>query len=301
MNRDIRFDVVRTISCFAIVLTHVLQTYGNQYAFWTNSAVCTFYLLSGMLLSNSNTSNPLDWIYKRVFRLLPGYYLVVIPTILIFIKYFGMTMREVYYVIFNLIGLHNVPSGFGHLWFLTGIIFAYVITPFLPKKRKVWQFMLLVIIIVAVYKVNILSFEMSAGLFSYFLGLYFRDWFLKKNSKFYLLLSIFMILFLMINLEFKSSYIFFQIRYLLLGIGSFYLVFHSNLVTDWLIKRWKNIILYFSDLSYAIYLVHGIFSTGPLSVLGITRFNSMNILIYILIVWILSIIVHRVSNKIIEL
>lgn len=301
MNRDIRFDVVRTISCFAIVLTHVLQTYGNQYAFWTNSAVCTFYLLSGMLLSNSNTSNPLDWIYKRVFRLLPGYYLVVIPTILIFIKYFGMTMREVYYVIFNLIGLHNVPSGFGHLWFLTGIIFAYVITPFLPKKRKVWQFMLLVIIIVAVYKANILSFEMSAGLFSYFLGLYFRDWFLKKNSKFYLLLSIFMILFLMINLEFKSSYIFFQIRYLLLGIGSFYLVFHSNLVTDWLIKRWKNIILYLSGLSYAIYLVHGVFSTGPLSVLGLTRFNSMNILIYILIVWILSIIVHRVSNKIIEL
>lgn len=301
MNRDLRIDAVRVVACFTIVLTHILQRYGNEYAFWTNSAVCTFFVLSGILLSDSNVDNPITWIKKRISKLIPEYYLVVIPMILIFIIFFDISKRQILTILLNMIALSGVPSGFAHLWFLTGIVIAYLITPFLIKKKNILHFLLIVLVLRFLYVQNIFNFQLASGLFSYFLGLYFRKFFLKKNSYFYGLLFIGTTIFLGVNLDLKYSKVLSDIRYSFLGLSSFYLIYHSNLVSDWLIKRWKKIILFFSQLSYSIYLVHGVFSQGPLSILAITKYYTVNIIFYLLVVLALSIALNFISNKIVNL
>ncbi|MCC9274095.1 MAG: acyltransferase [Enterococcus aquimarinus] len=301
MNRDLRIDVVRVIACFIIVLTHILQRYGNEYAFWTNSAVCTFFVISGILLSDSKVDNPFSWIKKRVSKLIPEYYLVVIPMILIFIFFFDISKRQILIILLNIIALFRVPSGFAHLWFLTGIVIAYLITPFLIKKKKIVHFLLLIIVLRFLYVQHIFTFQLASGLFSYFLGLYFKKIFLKKNSFSYGLLFIGTIFFIGINLDLKYSKVLSDIRYSFLGLSAFYLIYHSNLVSDWLIKRWGNIILFFSQLSYSIYLVHGVFSQGPLSILAITKYYTVNIIFYLLTVFVFSVALNFISNKIVNL
>lgn len=301
MNRDLRIDAVRVIACFTIVLTHILQRYGNEYAFWTNSAVCTFFVLSGILLSDSNVDNPVSWIKRRVSKLIPEYYLIVIPLILVFIVFFDISKSQILVILFNVIALFRVPSGFAHLWFLTGIVIAYLITPFLIKKKNILHFLLIVLAIRFLYVQNIFNFQLASGLFSYFLGLYFKKLFLKKNSYFYGLLFIGTIVFLGVNFDLKYSKLLSDIRYSFLGLSAFYLIYHSNLVSDWLIKRWKNLILFFSQLSYSIYIVHGVFSQGPLSILAVTKYYTVNIIFYLLTVLVFSITLNFVSKKVVHL
>ncbi|WP_375710202.1 acyltransferase family protein [Pediococcus parvulus] len=135
MNRDYRFDVVRAISCLFIVLTHILQGYNNEFAFWTNSAVCSFFMLSGVLLANSKVDNYSSWLKRRFRRILIPYYVVTIPMIIIYVFFSKIKLLTIVVLLTNMSGIFGALSGFGHLWFLTGIMFAYLITPVILK----WQ------------------------------------------------------------------------------------------------------------------------------------------------------------------
>ncbi|MCT3030041.1 acyltransferase [Pediococcus parvulus] len=135
VNRDYRFDVVRAISCLFIVLTHILQGYNNEFAFWTNSAVCSFFMLSGVLLANSKVDNYSSWLKRRFRRILIPYYVVTIPMIIIYVFFSKIKLLTIVVLLTNMSGIFGALSGFGHLWFLTGIMFAYLITPVILK----WQ------------------------------------------------------------------------------------------------------------------------------------------------------------------
>ena len=301
MVRDYRLDIIRIISCCCIVITHLLQYYDIFLAHWMNSAVCTFFLLSGILMSNSKITNTKNWMVKRFSKILTPYYFVIIPAIIIFLFYFDITIKEIFALIINMSALLPVPSGFRHLWFLTGIGLAYLITPFFIKNKTIIYFIFIISFLGILYFFRIFNFELVVGLSCYLIGLFFSKNILSsRRNVFFSVLFLFFI-FIITNLYFQNYSLFSTFRYPFLGLTGFYLIYHSKSTEKYVKrigKRQKKIILWLSELTYPIYLVHGFFALGPLSVLGRTDCLFLNLFIFISIIVIISQLIYQVTNNV---
>lgn len=301
MIRDYRLDIIRIISCCCIVITHILQYYDIFLAHWTNSAVCTFFLLSGILMSNSKTTNIKNWVVKRFSKILIPYYCVIIPAIIIFLSFFDITIKEMFTLIINMSALLPVPSGFRHLWFLTGIGLAYLVTPFFIKNKTKMNFIFTICFLGVLYLFRIFSFELVVGLSCYLIGLFFSKNILSSKRKVFFSVLFLFFLFIITNLCFQSSSLLSTFRYPFLGLTGFYLIYHNKVIENYVSytgKIQKEIILWFSELTYPIYLVHGFFALGPLSVLGITDSIFLSLLIFLLITVIISQLIYQLTNNI---
>lgn len=296
-KRDLSLDFVRVVSCILIVVTHILQSYGNYFAFWTNSAVCTFFLISGILQGRKQIDQPRQWLKRRIARIMVSYYVVVIPMIIVFFLFFKITLEQMAIILTNTTAFFYVPSGFRHLWYLTGIVMAYIFTPLLLVRKSWVSYGVVILLLIGLFISGIINFDLLAGLICYVTGMYFRSNLLKYNKYLFATLFIALVLFLGINLYWPSSEVLKAIRYPFIGLAIFYLIYHSQIIKK-IIDSCDHVILWLSTLSYPIYLVHGFFTQGPLDVLKITKFNFINIGILVLIILGLSYIVYWITNLI---
>lgn len=139
MIRDVRLDVLRSLSIFAVVLIHVVSIMDNQINFhayevasWIIKIVnqslfwCVpvFFMLSGALLLDRSDESIRQFYTKRINK-------IVIPTL------FWSTFFLIYLVIFqhftffNIMGAILKGKPFYHLWFMYAIIGVYLFTPFI--------------------------------------------------------------------------------------------------------------------------------------------------------------------------
>lgn len=112
-----------------IISCHICQYYGCELAWWLNIGVQIFFVLSGFLYGNKSIDDPIKWIRKQFVKILPPYYLFILITIILYLKFCPEVLS-----IKNIVGsLFCVwpLKGIEHLWFVGNILICYLLTSYL--------------------------------------------------------------------------------------------------------------------------------------------------------------------------
>ncbi|MBO0485933.1 acyltransferase family protein [Vagococcus fluvialis] len=278
---------MRSISAVIIVLTHVLQVNDIKWAFFTNSAVATFMIMSGYLHSKKYIDNPILWIKKKIKRVLIPYYTFIIfaiPASYFIFKSFNF--RGVIIYALGLQGFFNFePNGIGNLWFITAILVAYMLTPLYINSNFYIKLLISIILFILFY-IGLVPFGIASSIYCYLIGLTFPS-LLTKKSNFLLFISIIFLVFFLLEFELVNYGLVSLVRTPILGIILFYLLYQLDLSN---FKKTLNII---SNYSYELYLTHGII-TFALVPFGTTIFRT---LIWACLLVLLPIILKKVSTK----
>jgi len=291
-------------------------------AFWFNIGVQIFLVMSGFLSGAKNIPNYCDWYTKRFKRILKPYYIYLIIIIPVFLIFNGNNISSVQIIYYLLIlqGVSGSISGLGHLWYITLIDICYLITPIIFKyniSRKensklkfyflmVGQFIILQLIFLK------LGSNLGPWVATYMFGFYLAWRYNYKTTKRikYLFAGVtIMLLPIIIYFQYFYSskvitpiirmiYLLFPWYHALLGCTIFIILF------DMLSKYGKlrnkmfftRSIYLIDKYSYEMYITHSVYILGTFSMLKITKYGILNILIISLMIGLSSLILKRLSN-----
>lgn len=322
--RNSGISAIRGIAMCMIVSCHFLQEFGNELAFWMNVGVQIFLCMSGYLYGNKKIENVTLWYKKQYLKIMkPIWVLLTILTAVIIVS--GMGQLSVTSLGLSYLGV----AGFGtlpeltHTWFITYILCCYLITPLLQaieidRKENQRYFIFKILFVLAVLEIFYLSRLVNLlpqYIACYIVGYYFAKHQMngdngEKDIRIFTILTAGMAI-VLLPLRLYVQYgnldvgitgwdvIRTQItewHHSLLGIALFFMLL-------WLFEKKKpkyRILLRYSDkYSYCIYLVHQVFIMGTFSILHITDFVVINVLIVILAILIAAIILKMLTDIIV--
>lgn len=312
MKRDINIQIIRVLAMFFIIICHIVQETNNKYlimsAQFFNIGVYIFLIVSGYLYSKKNIEFK-SFYKKRFFKIIIPMYIFMLP--LFIIQIINMKFEIKYFIIylFNLQGILGGIEGARHLWFLTAIVFCYLLLPILQviknkKNNKINNFFIIflgIISIVVCYINRTIGMQMIC-LFTFAIGyFYFGELYLKKNIHMIKLIGIFLIdiifrLAMKMCLDETVTYdlIIVGITQIIASVSI--MLFVRNINKRTIAGKLLNV---FDKYSFYIYITHYFFIKGTCSVMNITS----NFIINILIMSILSIgyamLLSYCTNKII--
>ena len=186
-------SAIRMCAMLSIVACHFCQYYENELAWWLNVGVQIFFILSGYLYGNKDIPESIGWLKRQFLKILIPYYLFLFPTILLYIIESPESLT-----ISSLIGsLFTVRTikGIGHLWFVSSILFCYIVTPYLVALRDyvlhksyVKQVITLIILlgIIAIVGIFTRSFfpgNISCYIVGFFIAVYIKRYGLQIIKK----------------------------------------------------------------------------------------------------------------------
>lgn len=315
MKKTIEFiSIVRFISVLMIVLCHIFQAYGNFLAFHFNVGVFTFLFISGFLFGIKVIDNVLEFYKKRIKRLIIPYYFFIISISIIYLLFF----REKFGLILilkNLLCIQWFSEGLpkiGHLWYITCILICYLFTPILQKlfdsfSKRIMRIFLLVLFCVLVIANYILKYNF-VSIYSYVLGYYVSRVLLQKRydakiPKKYLVLVI--IVGMLAEIAVLSmNVISVSLPGVLVEISK---LFVSSAIVSLCIlikniyNKFPRLFLIVDKYSYEVYLTHHLWILGVFSLVKITKYISVNILLVIVLTMLSSLVLNFVSEKIMKL
>ena len=304
-NRNMGISMVRFIAMIFIITCHFMQYFNFELAWWFNVGVQMFLCISGYLYSNKKIETVA--FYKKTFRkILVPFFIVAIVfyPIIVIINNLGIK-----HFIKGLLLNSTLPGG-GHLWFIPTILFCYFITPIISafydncKKAKSIVFTYLGMLIVIFLSLKfIIAFFNPAWISCYVTGFFLGRIFIYGEKRLIKVTSItllglaFVANFIQIifdyvmKIKFTGYGVFCNYAHLLLGVA-------FSLILSKVFENIKyNQILRFSDnYSYEIYLVHQFFILGPLSLMKLTNYTLLNVIIIIICVLTSGIIVNRTAK-----
>lgn len=288
MKKDYAISTVRAVAMVMIICCHILQFYGNELAWWFNSGVQLFLIISGFLYGQKDIGNCISFIEKRGRRILLPYYIYVAPMCII---YFLVDKTKIsIYKIFRVLFCVDTIEGMGHLWFVGVILLCYLFTPYLYwfckscnyekpyasciRMGEAFAFIQVFGIVCFSY---VATYRVACYIFGFFWGYCYKhygDIAIKRTAVILIpitlitnILRIIVKYFGIIQLKGAASS-FFSIAegYCHLLLGATVFLFFKVIVRKDVNKR--SIVLDLSDkYSYAIYIVHHFFILGPVSVL----------------------------------
>lgn len=306
MKRDVSIQIIRIISMLLIILCHLVQEMNNNYlamsAQFLNVGVYIFLFLSGYLYGNKKLDNACSWLYNRFVKLMIPIYLFLIPVFLIYIYQDIFKIKYVFIHLFNLQRIFGTGIGLGHLWFMTVLMFCYLITPLLNKyKKNIIKDMPITIIIlilsIITCFINKETGQILLYMFAYYIGYIYRN---KKEVIFHNFIGTSCILFLiMIRLAgkmiFDQSVLYDAVIVSITQLGLAFLIF---LMIKKIVKLLKisnsPIINHFDNISYYIYICHYIFFVGPVRLINNNHLIT-SIIFTIIIIYIVSLCLQKVS------
>ena len=319
-KREYSFDIMRTIAMILVIIIHVSNVYCRKFDLISNSSygialtfntlarisVPIFFMISGALLLDRKFDKAKY--FKRILR----FAIVIIVWDIFYLvwEYFflGVKYDKLYLLLFN-------PYR-KHLWFLYSIIELYLLQPLLKlimdKSNKIIKSILLIvwliICIFSLFNSSVSDFFTLLVYIGYFIiGKYLYDYIKKvKLSKYNLFLIIIIIISIAesvylnyyASLRFSMFYNnFFAYRAPFIIVASlasfilFYNYFHN--------KKSNKVIMMLSDLSFGVYLVHGVFLDITKEVISYETVNPLiGIPIFTIFILICSLIVCYFIKKI---
>lgn len=316
-------DFIRGFSALMIVFCHIFQGLEHELAWWFNVGVQIFFFMSGFLLAKEHITSPLIFIKKRMKKILIPYYILIFVTICFYkLLNIDISLKSIFTYLFCFQGItySNIISGLEHLWFISVIILCYLLTILLNTLRcKIinhnfgYIFLILVLVLIQIsvnYSILPTAFGARIGAFiiGYFLASRYQYNFNKE-----LIINIFWLTLITLIIRIYFTYFY--------TIKSFNLnIFFDNYFVPWqhtllgvfififlyvvLLNKHteKNVFIYFinhiSKLSYEIYLTHHVLILGPLSLLHISKYLSLNLVIIFIFIWVYSLFVFKFSNLI---
>ena len=305
-QKNYSISLLRFIAMLFIVSCHFFQYYGMELAWWFNVGVQMFFCISGFLYANKRIESAIDFISKNLRKILIPYFCFLVPIIVIYF-FFARDSITVTSVASALL-TSGVINGIEHLWFISYILFCYLITPYLQilaekmRKTKWYVFCLLFFALVVCGQIFSLAFnsyfvfdKIFCYLFGYFSAVFLQEYKEKIYKTLILILTAATILLngfriycaYIGQIRFTGFSFFAGYAHALLGVS---IVLFSLLFIK--IKK-KNMILDLSDkYSFYVYLVHQLFILSPFALLTVTPYKILN--------WFLTIIAILVSAILLE-
>lgn len=311
-RKDISIQITRIVAMFSIIICHLLQEVGNEkiatLSQFFNVGVYIFLFLSGYLYGNKNIKEPAKWLFKRFIKLMIPIYIFMI--VIFGIQLYQHTFQPKYLLIylFNLQRIFGTTSGAGHLWFMTVIMFCYFITPILNKlKNKICNndvFLLIwYILSCLICYIHGDTGQIFLYMFVYLFGYCYRN---RKNkiSINNLVCIAIIVISIIIRLLGKRAFdgtviydrIIVSITHLILAFMIFQLL--SNIFRNKNIGKYHKIINHLDNISFYLYLTHSVFMVGPIRLMGITNYLSLNIILTLIASYLSALILFYLTKLI---
>ena len=286
-----------------------MQYLNIELAWWFNVGVQLFFVISGFLYGQKTISDPLAFYKKSFVKIVLPYWLFLIVAVIVQrILIPDVFSWEKVILAFLCVGRLD---GIEHLWFVQTILICYLLLPLLltikvhimnKPKAKAIIWLLFCFLMIQFVGFSFSGFAMIPNRITCFaMGIVLAGISQRKGS---LTKSCF--IFGIIALVMNAIRIYFHYfrgitgnqlfalfeRYAhgALGIALFLLLYQ-------ILNNVKgNIILRFSDrYSYHIYLVHQIFILGPLTLMNVTSYIAVNILIIVVCILVSGVALERIS------
>ena len=314
-KKDYSISFIRMISTIMIIACHFLQYYKLELAFWLNVGVQIFLCISGYLYGQKEIENSLHFIKKNCLKILLDYYIFIFVMIIIY-GIFATDLVNLNAII-NIFLCRSTFDSLGHLWFISCIIFCYLITPFLHRieremanyNDKVYIICLcFLLIIVEIFFRSYIQIINPSWINCYILGYFIGK--LKISPRVYTVNNI-IIIFLPVTILINSIRIFLVYFSEIKFQGIFALIFkvycfyaHTMLgITIFLILysiskkiqllKLKKILLISDKYSYDIFIVHNIFIQGRFNLQMMTSNIVINIFIIIIAIILAAVLLEK--------
>ncbi len=319
-QHDYSISIIRLVSLIFIIVCHIMQYLNIELAWWFNVGVQIFFCISGFLYGRQKKRDLIDFIKSRFIKILVPYYMVFV-----FFAAIEFVITSNNFSVMHFCGAlllrKSIPGG-THLWFVSYILLCYVITPLLHNYRdrfvktpiSWWKFAIGSTIIASILFGLFNSFFNPAWISCYIIGYALgtnRNFCEKRH-----LMTLFGILALSGNgiqiyvdyigkLEFESIngilYSYFK-DYNHVFLGAFIFLMMLTLLEKKSFSDGSKHLLNISDrYSYDIYLVHQFLILGPLSLMALSPWVCVNIMVIICGIIVLAYIVNKVKRRIITL
>lgn len=300
---------IRPLSMLAIVVCHICQSYNNRWAFLFNIGVQVFLVLSGYLYGKKNIVDWKKWCIGRIKRVyLPMFLLLVIafPIYMFFARdsfnIFGYSINYLNFqgIPFVIGGVDLIP-GLRHLWFITAIMFAYLITPILQRLKDysdvALPFLLLTVAFGYLFIPMRYMFLLSWS-FLYAIGYMIANVRLRRIYEIGILVF-FIVLAFYVKWDHILNY-FSPVGRLFHDVaGVFFVVWGIRLFSTKLFTKIPSFVVFFDKYSFDIFLVHYILFVGPFSMAYLTANMFLNIFLFIIVTAFLTFLFVLMQNRII--
>ncbi len=286
MIHNVPISVTRLIAMSLIITCHVLQWFSHPLALWFNSGVQIFFIISGFLYGNRDIARPIGFIYKNGCKILIPCWLFLC-TVLISFTCFGFELPTGMKFV-RVVLLADTLSGLGHLWFVSDILFCYLMVPLLDCLKKsfirmternfiahVSVLFMIIAIIGFGYRPHVKPTSIICFMTGYFLAVFQARFGTARGRtlEFGLMIMgggafLLRVVYEICPWQGYLGRIYLAcFEYLKVGIGVFLFLAMKNYVSCS-----NNLLLRFSDrYSYSIYLTHHVFILGPFSLMGSFR------------------------------
>lgn len=281
-KREYSFDILRVISMIMVIIIHVSNVYCRKYGIISSSnylyaliyntisrvSVPIFFMISGSLLLERDFNK--KKYFQRIFKFL---ILIIVWDIIYLVwEYFYLNIT------YNKLYLLFIKPYRAHLWFLYTIIILYLIQPLLKiilaKSNKTIKILLFIIWILfstlSMYNSTISQIFTIFSYIGYFIiGKYLYEYLKKQDPYKKSLITIAILLLILsyigsIYLNYKASSqfnlfynLFFAYRTPYIILCSF--IFFSLIYNCCHLQEPPKLIMFLSDVSLGVYLIHGIF------------------------------------------
>lgn len=278
-KREYSFDILRVISMCMVIIIHVSNVYSRSYGIISNQSflfslifntisrisVPIFLMISGALLLER------DFNKKKYLNRIKKFIILTIIWDIIYLVweyyYLGITYNNFYKLLLE-------PFR-AHLWYLYTILIIYIIQPLLKiileksnKKIKILLLILWLLFSTISIKISFIAnyFTIFCYIGYFIIGNYLYKYIKKNELKKYTLPLFILIVIsygisIVLNYMFSRRYnmfynLFFAYRtpFIIIATFSFFTIIVSNNN-----KKISNFIISLSDLSFGVYLIHGIF------------------------------------------
>lgn len=258
---------IRVIALLLIITCHIMQKYGNPWAYVCNVGVQMFLLISGFLYGKKEEVKWKEFYISRIKKVYLPYilYLSVAIPLLVLIKHVSVSWQQIVVYAVNLQAFFTPIDGLNHLWFLSILMIGYLLTPLI---RTLWSSNKWIIIagVCALCLIEYVFLQKWYGKFTwvmvYVLGMLMG----LSNKRLVLLITSMFALIGLISLIIYSPSIEFISRgnhisiwfhvCLSVVICSFIYLCFFNLCNGAMTNKITQAIIYLGSISYEIYLTH---------------------------------------------
>ena len=284
----------------------------NMSAQFFNIGVPIFIILSGFLFGvREGGGNALSWYIRRIKRIYIPYELFVIILEVITLLHGGnIITRDWLFLVLGLQGSVVGVYGAEQTWFITALLFCYLLTPVIRFiVLKICESRNKIIIYTAVFLIIpiFLSFIPPAFVYTlfipfcwyalaYLIGYKFTDVNLTSIGaicSFGLMILVFGVRILM-RMNFDGSYLYDRITVSYTQAIAAFCIFY---IIAYIFKNRKanQLVLWISGISFEMYLYHYMFTVGPIKLFGVTGSWIIDCIVVTIVVVITSMIMNRCS------
>lgn len=305
-TESVALSMIRVFAMTLIVACHIAQYYELQIAWILNVGVQVFFFMSGFLFGRLDLpASPMEFYKKRFAKVYIPYLIWLVIVIIVYAVFhlYRFNAKQIILYLLNLQRFSAPIDGLNHLWFLTVLMFGYLLTPWTIKLLKKYPIVFIssfVICSIAEFVFVKKMYGFFAWIALYFAGLFYGCYYSKKASIIVIAVSA-LILFLL-GVRFKPNWLT-QTDYQncsiwlhwVLGLFLFALLYR---VLPLLIKPNQNhsVVLHLDKISYEVYLTHHPLILGPLSMMLITKHSCLNILLLLIVVYVVSRVLNSIGS-----